>query len=84
MGGDLSPGGLAQTLKCPSETTGRKVDYPGSVREWGERNEKELCGQVSLATLELTRLKVSLLQTSSDPLQDKSALCFSKKRNWYT
>ena len=40
-----------------------------------------LCGQVSLTTLELKRLKVSLLQTSSDPLQCKSALCFSKKRN---
>jgi len=51
------------------------------VRVWGERNEKELCGQVSLTTLELKRLKVSLLQTSSDPLQCKSALCFSKKRN---
>ena len=51
------------------------------MRVWGERNEKELCGQVSLTTLELKRLKVSLLQTSSDPLQCKSALCFSKKRN---
>ena len=51
------------------------------MRVWGERNEKELCGQVSVTTLELKRLKVSLLQTSSDPLQCKSALCFSKKRN---
>lgn len=41
---------------------------------WGETDEKELCGQVSLKMLESTRLKVYLLQTFSDPLQSKSAL----------